>query len=369
VISLNDEGAVGGSSGYKSRSTFNEDNIAAKRSVSPDESIDMINTVSFSHSLTAMVILWHGQFNRLPKVEVAMLLASIISGFLVGYLVRGSINEHGEDFYPYHYAYRLPLYFAAVFMGMSILSSLGVSAVYDQNENKLLKNFVVQGSLRPLGYVVNVIIRGAFFASIQTIGWYATLLPIIDFVGENTAVICINTVFFCASWICFSFLIITIVPKRYSTHVLVLLGSFSTLLSGAIAPWKAIPKGLQVLHYINPLFYLMTSSTRLILDQVQTGCPFTWELCVYLDNETEGQLDSNFPSVFMKQLCAPSSTVMYEIGLPALNSYHTQGFSFVFAILSCFFIWLSLTLERAVIKEETVNDTQSEEDSYPSEVN
>ena len=129
VISLNDEGTVGGSCGYKSRSTFNEDNIAAKRSVSHDESIDkMINTGSFSHSLTAMVILWHGQFNGLPKVEVAMLLASIISGFLVGYLVRGSINEHGEDFYPYHYAYRLPLYLVPVFMGMSILSSLGVSA-------------------------------------------------------------------------------------------------------------------------------------------------------------------------------------------------------------------------------------------------
>ena len=237
--------------------------------------------------------------------------------------------------------------------------------VYDQNENKLLKNFVVQGSLHPLGYVVNVIMRSTFFALIQTIGWYATLLPIIDFVGENTAVICINTLFYCASWICFSFLIVTVVHKRYSIHVLVILGSFSVLLSGNLTPWKAIPKGLKVLHYINPLFYLVVSSTRLILGQLQTGC-LNWELGVDLDNEAEGQLDSNFPSIFMEKLCAPSSTVLHEIGFPAINSYHTQGISFLFVILSSFFIWLSLTLERGVIEEKnkTVNNTQSVKESF-----
>ena len=129
VISFNEEGAESESCGYKSKSTFNEDIIAAKRNVSHDKNTDkMMNTGSIFRSVKAMVTLWHGQFNGLPKVEVAMFLASIISGLLVAYLVRGSVSGHGEDFYPFRYAHRLPLYFTVVFMGMSILSSLGISS-------------------------------------------------------------------------------------------------------------------------------------------------------------------------------------------------------------------------------------------------
>ena len=342
IIKFDDEE----SAGYTSFCKFDENSIVFGN---PLTDIDVNGRGSIRRGLSAMVVLWHGQYSGWPKVEIVMLITSLFSGVVLGLVIRGSLLDQGEGFSPFRYAIRLPLYFSAVFLGLSTLTSLGVASVYGENENKLLKNFVSQRSLHPLACVGNVCLRSIFFGCLQTAGWFMTLFPIVGFGGENTAILFVNTAIFCTTWTCFSFWIITAVSKSYSVHAIVLINSFCMLVSGAVGPWETLDSRIKAVHYIHPMFYFVASSTRLILDQVETGCPQSWKI---FSSDNTVLVDKNFPSHFMANVCAPGVIVFDEIGLPDINSLQAQGFGLAFTIVSCAGIWLSLRSTVFIIKED-----------------
>lgn len=205
--------------------------------------------------------------------------------------------------------------------GLVFMSSYGISLVYATRERQLMKNFVAQKVLKPGWYLLTMMIRSAFFGICQSFLWVFISLPLMDLFGSTIDVVFVNTAVFAATWTGSTFALATIVPPAFVAHNVMLLDVYGIFLSGLFSLWSQSYRFTRGLQYLNPLFYMVSANSGLLVMEYDSGCG-----------------KRSHPG-----LCATPRHILDTNEIQAFSALEAQGFCLAFGLI---FFTLALIRNR-----------------------
>lgn len=248
-------------------------------------------------------------------MEALTVTCTVIASVMIGFLARKSTLDWVGTFFPTTESVRVPFYLADIFIGLGLVSTFACSLIYANREKMLMKHLTMTRSLNPYGYLLTMmVIRSLAFAVIQSFCWVFIALPLQGFSFSHIDIILINTIMFGFTWTGATFGVLLLVPPTYASHLLMIMNVCMMFLSGVFFYMSRIYGVFQVMHYFNPLFYILAASAGVVgINMLDSGC-----------SETQHPGE-----------CASGLRILEMADVISMSSLVAQAFNLMFLIVFC----------------------------------
>lgn len=265
----------------------------------------------------AAIVLWHSQFFGLPLIEIGTACISIVGAVFFGVLTRETFTSP----LPTEYGMRTGNFIAFIVMSVSFITSFCYSLVFSPRERPLVLNLVAQKVLSSCSYTAAVLVRTFFYGFFQALLWMYIVLPIMGIFDTRSASdLMFNLTFYTACWSAVTFTA-GFVASFMASHVVIVLICGVLFLSGIVTPWSTLPRYMQLFHYPNPTFQMITAVQNYFFANVlETNC---------------GNLD-HF------SVCTSSARLAEMLAVEPIYSPLAQAYSVLVGALSFATLWIYL---------------------------
>ena len=228
---------------------------------------------SLSGTIRASLILWYGQFYGFPLLECLLLAGSAMGALVVGFLARKSTADWESSFLPAGEGTRVPFYIADTLVGMAFITSFGGALIFANREISLMRHFTTVRLMNPCAYIMtSLLFRSAIHGIIQASCWVFIAMPVLGYTSDLD-ILFINTAIFGFAWSGATFgASISNPSSLYSAHVIMIMDVLLTFFSGVFFLMSRLYGFFKVLHYFNPLFYILSANAYILAYTMDNGC-------------------------------------------------------------------------------------------------